>query len=57
MTAVQGAGEVLVDKGYATDAVLVGVVALGAQIVILSKKNRLIQRVIDCNLCRDRNKI
>ena len=57
LPAAEGAGNVLADKAYDTDAVLASVAALGAQAVIPSKKNRLVQRVIDRNLYRDRNKI
>jgi len=55
LQAAQGAGNVLADKAYDTDAVLARVAAIGAHAVIPSKKNRLIQRVIDSNLYRDRN--
>ena len=57
LDAAQGAGNVLADKGYDTDAVLACVAALGAEAVIPSKKNRLVQRLIDRNLYRDRNKV
>ena len=57
LVAAKGAGNVLADKAYDTDAVVASVVALGAQVVIPSKKNRLVQRVIDRNLYRDRNKV
>ena len=57
LSAAEGAGNVLADKGYDTDVVLANVAAIGAQAVIPSKKNRLVQRVIDRNLYRDRNKI
>jgi putative transposase len=57
LLAAEGAGNVLADKAYDTDAVLAHVAAIGAQAVIASKKNRLVQRVIDRNLSRDRNKI
>jgi len=57
LAAAQGAGSVLADKGYDTNAVVARVVALGAQVVIPSKKNRLVQRGIDRNLYRDRNKV
>jgi putative transposase len=53
----KGVGNVLADKAYDTDAVLASVAAIGAQAVIPSKKNRLVQRVIDRNLYRDRNKV
>ncbi|OGX84024.1 transposase [Hymenobacter coccineus] len=57
LAAAEGAGNVLADKAYDTAAVLAQVAALGAQAVIPSKKNRLVQRVIDRNLYRDRNKV
>ena len=61
LVAAKGAGNVLADKAYDTDAVVASVVAsvvaLGAQVVIPSEKNRLVQRVIDRNLYRDRNKV
>ncbi len=57
LSAAGGAGNVLADKAYNTDAVLASVAALGAQAVMPSNKNRLIHRVIDRNLYRDRNKV
>lgn len=57
LEAAQGTSNVLADKGYDTDKVLAYVAALGAEAVIPSKKNRLVQRLIDRNLYRDRNKI
>ncbi|WP_425554390.1 IS5 family transposase, partial [Hymenobacter glaciei] len=57
LPAAEGAGNVLADNAYDTDAVLAHVAAIGAQAVIPSKKNRLVQRVIDRNLYRDRNKV
>ena len=57
LVAAKGAGNVLADKACDTDAVVASVVALGAQVVIPSKKNRFVQRVIDRNLYRDRNKV
>ena len=57
LSAAGSAGTVLADKAYDTDAVLASVAAIGAQAVIPSKKNRLVQRVIDRNLYRDRNKV
>lgn len=57
LSAAGSAGNVLADKAYDTDAVLASVAAIGAQAVIPSKKNRLVQRVIDRNLYRDRNKV
>ena len=57
LSAAKGASHVLADRAYNTDAVLANVAAIGAQAVIPSKKNRLVQRVIDRHLYRDRNKI
>ena len=57
LSALAGAGNVVADKAYDTDAVLACVTAIGAHAVIPSKNNRLVQRVIDRNLYRDRNKI
>ena len=57
LDAAQGAGNVLADKGYDTDNILACVAAMGAKVVIPSKRNRLIQRLIDRNLYRDRNKV
>ena len=57
LLAAPGAGNVLGDKGYDTDAVVACVEALGAQVVIPSKKNRRLERAIDRNLYRDRNKV
>ena len=57
LAAVPGTGNVLGDKGYDTNAVVADVEALGAQVVIPSKKNRRAERPIDRNLYRDRNKV
>ncbi len=57
LAAAEGAGNVLADKAYDTDAVVAAVEALGAQVVIPSKKNRKVVRLIDANLYRDRNKV
>ena len=57
LAAVPTTDNVLVDKGYDTDAVVASVVALGAQVVIPSKKNRCVERQIDRNLYRARNKV
>ncbi|GAA4054439.1 hypothetical protein GCM10022409_46880 [Hymenobacter glaciei] len=57
LVAADGAGNALADKAYDTDAVVAAVEALGAQVVIPSKKNRKTVRLIDRNLYRDRNKI
>ena len=57
LAAVPGAGNVLGDKGYDTDAVVASGEARGAQVVIPSKKNRRTGRVIDRNLYRDRNTV
>ena len=45
------------DKAYDTNAIVASVEALGAQVVIPSKKNRKIARLIVRNLYRDRNKV
>ena len=57
LAAAAGAGNVLADKAYDTDAIVAAVEAMGAQVVIPSKKNRTVARVIDRNLYRDRNKV
>ena len=57
LAAAAGAGNVLADKAYDTNAVGAAVEALGAQAVIPSKKNRKVARCIDRNLYRDRNKV
>ena len=57
LAAAAGAGNVLADKGYDTNQVVELVTATGAGVVIPSKKNRLVERVIDRNLYRDRNKV
>lgn len=57
LMAAEGARNVLADKAYDTNAVVAAVEALGAQVVIPSKKNRKVARLIDTNLYRDRNKI
>lgn len=57
LAAVPTTANVLRDKGYDTDAVVASVEALGAQVVILSKKNRCVERQIDRNLYRARNKV
>ena len=57
LVAAEGAGNVLADKAYDTDAVVAAVEQLGAQVVIPSKKNRKVARLIDRNLYRDRNKV
>ncbi len=57
LAAAAGAGHVLGDKGYDTDAVVACVEALGAQAVIPGKKTRCLERAIDRNLYRDRNKV
>ena len=57
LVAAEGAGNVLADKAYDTNAVVAAVEALGAQVVIPSKKNRKVARLIDRNLYRDRNKV
>ena len=57
LSAATGAGNVLADKGYDTNQVVELVAATGAGLVVPSKKNRLVERVIDHNLYRDRNKV
>ena len=57
LVAAEGAGNVLADKAYDTNAVVAAVAALGAHVVIPSKKNRNVPRRIDANLYRDRHKI
>nr|WP_218136936.1 transposase [Hymenobacter terrestris] len=47
----------MADKAYDTDAVVATIVALGAQVVVPNKKNRLVPRVIDRNLYQNRNKV
>ena len=56
LVAAEGAGNVLADKAYDTNVVVAAVEALGAQVVIPSKKNRKITRLIDRNLYRDRDR-
>ena len=56
LVAAEGAGNVLADNAYDTNAVVAAVEALGAQVVIPSKKNRKITRLIDRNLYRDRDR-
>ena len=53
LSAAEDTRNVLADKASDTDAVLARVAAIGAQAVIPSKKNRLVQRVID----RNRNQV
>ena len=57
LAGASGAGNVLADKAYDTNGIVALVEELGAVVVIPSKKNRLVQRVIDRNLYRDRNKV
>ncbi len=61
LLAAGSAGNVLADKADDTDAVVAAVEALGAHVVIPSKKNRkvkqLIYRNLDSNRYRDRNKV
>ena len=52
-----GADNVLADEAHYTNGIVVLVEELGAAVVIPSKKNCLVEREIDRNLCRDRNKI
>ena len=48
---------VLADKGYDTDAIVAHVEAIGAQVVIPPKANRLRQRPYDKELYKQRNRI
>ena len=48
---------VLGDKGYDSNTLLAYIEAKGAKPVIPSKRNRTVQREIDKNLYKDRNKI
>lgn len=48
---------VLADRGYDADALLDWLVQTHTQIVIPAKKNRLVERPIDENLYKDRNKV
>ena len=57
LAATPTTANVLGDKGYDTESVIASVEALGAQVVIPSKKNRRVERQIDRNLYRDRNKV
>ncbi len=57
LAGARGTGNVLADKAYDADSIVALVEELGAAAVIPSKKNRLVHRVIDRNLYRDRNKV
>ena len=57
LAGASGAGNVLADKAYDTNDIVALVEELGAVVVIPSKKNRLVQRVLDRNRYRDRNKV
>ena len=57
LAGASGAGNVLPDKAYDTNDIVALVEELGAAVVIPSKKNRFVQRAIDRNLYRDRNKV
>ena len=57
LAAAEGVGNGLAGKAYDPDAVVAAVQALGAQVVIPSRKNRKVVRLIDRNLYRDRNKV
>ena len=57
LEAATGRGNVLADKGDDTDQVFANVEALGAQVLIPSKKNGCVERRIDRNLYRDCNKV
>ena len=57
LAAAAEAGNMLAEKGYDTNQVVKLVAATGAGLVIPSKKKRLVERVIDHRLYRDRNKV
>ena len=48
---------VLADKGYDTDAIVEAINTMGAEAVIPPKSNRLVQRVYDKHLYKERHKI
>lgn len=48
---------VLADRGYDATALLDWLEQRAAQVIIPAKKNRLVERVIDENLYKDRNKV
>lgn len=48
---------VVADKGYDTDAIVEHIEAIGAQVVIAPKANRLRQRLYDKELYKQRNRI
>ena len=51
------ANAILADRGYDADYVADAATAMGAQIIIPSKKNRIHQRKIDKELYKERNHI
>jgi putative transposase len=57
LAAAAGTGNVLADKEYYTNQVVKLVAATGAGLVIPSKKNRLVEQVIDHSSYSDRNKV
>lgn len=57
LAAAVSTDNVLDDNAYDTNTIVAAVEAMGAQVVIPSKKNRKVNRRIDRNLYRDRNKI
>lgn len=50
-------GAVVADRGYDADWLVVQIAAVGAEVVIPPKANRIQQRAYDENLYADRNKI
>lgn len=48
---------VIADRGYDADSLLIWLVNSQTEVVIPAKKNRLVQRSIDENLYKDRNKV
>lgn len=48
---------VLADRGYDADELIKWLEQTATQVVIPAKKNRLVERVIDENLYKDRNKV
>lgn len=51
------AGAVLADKGYDADRLCDEVAGTGATVVIPPKRNRIVKRVYDVNLYKERNVI
>ena len=50
-------GALLADRGYDADSLIGLLVLAGVEVVIPSRKNRVQERVIDKNMCQDRNKV